>query len=137
MLKKGAILGGTPLARLIARNINLCRSKAGLSLTQNAPFACLDRSTCGHKSQGSNRMKALQHKWRANQLWDVLLRANPLLAQCLVITILALATMGLGQAWANADESDTSSVGASGDAVGDYRLSPGDRLTIVVFDQPQ
>ena len=82
-------------------------------------------------------MKTPGYKWRTNQLWDLPLRTNPLLAQCLVVTILALATMGLGQAWANADESDTSTVGAPGDAVGDYRLSPGDRLTIVVFDQPQ
>jgi len=82
-------------------------------------------------------MKTPRYKWRTNRLWALRLRTNLLVAQCLVITILALATMGLGQAWANADESDTSSAGAPGDAGGDYRLSPGDRLTIVVFDQPQ
>jgi polysaccharide biosynthesis/export protein len=94
-------------------------------------------------------MKAPQYKWRISQLWDLLLRANRLPTLFVVITVLALVTMdfavkaseqsgedGSGQVTAKADESDTSSAGAQ-DASGDYRLSPGDRLTLVVFDQPQ
>jgi protein involved in polysaccharide export with SLBB domain len=34
-------------------------------------------------------------------------------------------------------DSAKSAPGASGDALGDYRLAPGDRLTVVVFDEPQ
>ena len=83
-------------------------------------------------------MKAPQHKWRANQLWDVLLRANPLLTLFLAITIGALVTMDLGaKASEKLGEVGSEEASANADASGDYRLAPGDRLTIVVFDQPQ
>jgi len=46
-----------------------------------------------------------------------------------------------GQASVKADEPEAGSAesapGAPGDALGDYRLAPGDRLTLAVYDEPQ
>ena len=94
-------------------------------------------------------MKTPQCKGRIGPLWSLPLRANRLPTLFVVVTTLALVTMdlavkaseqsgenGSGQVTAKADELDTSSAGVQ-DAIGDYRLSPGDRLTLVVFDQPQ
>jgi polysaccharide export outer membrane protein len=88
-----------------------------------------------------------QRKSPLNQLWDLPLRADRVLTLFLVISMAAFAPVNFaaraseqlgddaGQA-SIADQSEPSSA-ASEDASGDYRLAPGDRLTIVVFDQPQ
>ena len=72
----------------------------------------------------------------------------------LVVSIVALATMDLsvkasekagedhpGQASVKADEPEVASAelapGVPDDALGDYRLAPGDRLTVAVYDEPQ
>ena len=91
-------------------------------------------------------MKAPQNKSRLNQRWNLPLRADRVLTLFLVISLAAFAPINFGakasekvgedgQASANADESEPGS--ASEDASGDYRLARGDRLKIVVFDQPQ
>jgi polysaccharide biosynthesis/export protein len=91
-------------------------------------------------------MKAPQNKSRFNQRWNLPLRADGVLTLFLVISLAAFAPINFGakasekvgedgQASANADESEPGS--ASEDASGDYRLARGDRLRIIVFDQPQ
>jgi polysaccharide biosynthesis/export protein len=82
-------------------------------------------------------------------LRDLSLRVGGLLTLVLVLVVTvnsAKASEKAGgdsprQALAKADQSETSSAklarGAPVDALGDYRLAPGDRLTIAVFDEPQ
>jgi len=86
-------------------------------------------------------MKTPGYKWLTNPLWDLSLRVHRFPALFLIITIIALVTMDFGvkasEKLGEADASDTNSAGPPKDAAGDYRLSPGDRLTLVVFDQPQ
>src|SRR5262245_9581805 len=72
----------------------------------------------------------------------------------LVVSIVALATMDLsvkalekagedhpGQASVKADGPEVASAesapGVPDNALGDYRLAPGDRLTVAVYDEPQ
>ena len=88
------------------------------------------------------------HFWR---IPDLCLGASRLLALFLVVSVVPLATQGSsvkaaeeaaadhpGQAPAKVDAPQTPSApGAQNDALGDYRLAPGDRLTIVVFDESQ
>jgi polysaccharide export outer membrane protein len=42
-----------------------------------------------------------------------------------------------GQAWVKADEPKAGSAESAPGTLGDYRLAPGDRLTIAVYDEPQ
>ena len=84
-------------------------------------------------------MKAPQNAPRLSQVWALPVRAERPLAMLLAIAMAAFApmnfaaqaseTVGDAQVSASADDSATQSA--------DYRLAPGDRLTIVVYDQPQ
>jgi polysaccharide biosynthesis/export protein len=93
-------------------------------------------------------MKAPKCKWWTDQMWKPPFRANRLLF--LVVAIVALVATDFavnaseklrenssGQASANPGELETSLAGPAEDALGDYRLSPGDNLKIVVLDQPE
>ena len=99
-------------------------------------------------------MHASGRKRRTNGERNLSLRASRLLTLLLVVTIAVLATTdfsvkasekagghSLLQTSAKADELETNSTelapGVPEDALGDYRLAPGDRLAIVVFDEPQ
>lgn len=94
-------------------------------------------------------MQAPHNEWRSRRLWNLAPRVHPLFTLFLVI-IVALVTVDFaarasepvgadtaGQATASADASDTRLAPAPEEVTGDYRLFPGDRLTLVVFDQPQ
>ena len=84
-------------------------------------------------------MKAPENASRLNQVWAQPVRVERPLALLLAVTMAAFAPMnfaaqasetaGDAQASASADDSATPSA--------DYHLAPGDRLTIVVYDQPQ
>ena len=84
-------------------------------------------------------MKAPQNASRLNQVWALPVRAERPLAMFLAVTMAAFAPMNFA---AQASEPlgdaqvSTSAVDFAAPS-GDYRLAPGDRLTIVVFDQPQ
>ena len=90
-------------------------------------------------------MKAPENASRLNQVWASLLRADRPLA-VLAVTMATFAPMNFAahasetavnaQASANSVQSEVSATGASG-AMTDYRIAPGDRLTMVVYDQPQ
>jgi polysaccharide biosynthesis/export protein len=86
-------------------------------------------------------MKAPEDKWWTDQPWNLSLRAGRLLFLAVAIGALVATDFAVkaseGQAGAAAGESETSSPGAPEHASGDYRLAPGDRLNIVVYDQPQ
>ena len=78
---------------------------------------------------------------------DLSPRASWLLILFLIVSIVPLVTMGFSVKAAEdrpgvqADEPETNSAvlapGVPEDALGDYHLAPGDRLTIAVFDEPQ
>ena len=89
-----------------------------------------------------------------HRISDLCLRASRLFTLFLVASIVPLVTMdfsvkasekaggdGPGQASVKADEPETGSSesahGVPEDALGNYRLAPGDRLTIAVFDERQ
>jgi polysaccharide biosynthesis/export protein len=93
-------------------------------------------------------------KRKPDQISDFCLRASRLLTLFLVVSIVPLVTMDFsvkasekaggdrpGQASVKADEPEAGSAesapGTPDDALGDYRLAPGDRLTLAVFDEPQ
>jgi polysaccharide biosynthesis/export protein len=98
-------------------------------------------------------MHALERKRRT--LRDLSLRAGRLLTLVLVVIVTMNVSVkasenaggdGLRQPLAKADQSETSSAelapgvpddGTGGYRLSDYRLAPGDRLTIAVFDAPQ
>jgi len=86
-------------------------------------------------------MKAPEDKWWTDQPWNLSLRAGRLLFLAVAIGALVATDFAVkaseGQAGAVAGESETSSPGAPEHASSDYRLAPGDRLNIVVYDQPQ
>jgi polysaccharide export outer membrane protein len=93
-------------------------------------------------------MKAPKYTSRAGRLWNVFLGTNRMLAVFVAVASAAVLTTDLGaRASENADDSSAASpaIGhsqpsaatVSEKALGDYRLSPGDRLTLVVYDQPQ
>ena len=84
---------------------------------------------------------------RTDRTSDLSPRASWLLVLLLIVSIVPLVTMGFSVKAAEdrpgvqADETDTDSAvlapGVPEDALGDYHLAPGDRLTIAVFDEPQ
>jgi len=84
-------------------------------------------------------MKAPENTSRLNLVWAQSVRAERPLAMLLAVTMAAFGPMNFGaqasetvgdaQVSASADDSTAQSV--------DYRLAPGDRLTILVYDQPQ
>src|SRR6516164_8873405 len=93
-------------------------------------------------------------KRKPDQISDFCLRASRLFTLFLVVSIVPLLTMDFSgkasekagadpslQASVKADEPEAGSAesapGAPNDPLGDYRLAPGDRLTIAVFDEPQ
>src|SRR5262245_59545859 len=100
-------------------------------------------------------MHAPKCKPRTHRISDLCLRLHASrLLLFLIVSIVSLAAMDFGvkasekagadpslQASVKADEPEAGSAestpGAVDDALGDYRLAPGDRLTIAVFDQPQ
>jgi polysaccharide export outer membrane protein len=105
-------------------------------------------------------MHAPKRNPRIRRIFDLWLCASRILALILVVSVVPLATPGSsvkaaeeaaadhpGQAPAKADApAETGSAqsapatpapAAQNDALGDYRLAPGDRLTIVVFDESQ
>ena len=99
-------------------------------------------------------MHAPKCKRRSDRISDLCLRTSRLFTLFLVVSIVPLVTMDFsvkaseeaggdrpGQASVKADEPEAGSAesapGAPDDALGDYRLAPGDRLTIAVFDEPQ
>ena len=93
-------------------------------------------------------MHAPKRKPRSDQISDRCLRASRLFTLFLVVSIVPLVTMDFsskaseeaggdrsGQASVKSDES--MALGAPDNALGDYRLAPGDRLTIAVFNDKQ
>ena len=84
-------------------------------------------------------MKAPQNAPRLSQVWALPVRAERPLAMLLAVTMAAFAPMNfaaqasetVGDAQVSASAVDSATPSA------DYRLAPGDRLTIVVYDQPQ
>jgi polysaccharide biosynthesis/export protein len=85
-------------------------------------------------------MKAPQNAPRVSQVWALPVHAERPLALLLAITMAAFALMNFtAQASETAGDAQASaSVDPEApDLSGDYRLAPGDRLTIVVYDQPQ
>jgi polysaccharide biosynthesis/export protein len=86
-------------------------------------------------------------KWQTSQHGERPHRPNPLLTPLVAVATIALVTMAVGaRAAENPGDDSAARVPAAAvsepadgaqDATGDYRLCPGDRLTIVVFDQPQ
>lgn len=95
-------------------------------------------------------MHAPNRNLRTRRISDLCLRASRLFALILVASIVPLVTLGFNvkaeeaagdhasQASAKVDAPQTPSVpGAQNDALGDYRLAPGDRVTIMVFDETQ
>jgi polysaccharide biosynthesis/export protein len=83
-------------------------------------------------------MKAPQNAPRLNQVWASVRGGKPL-ALLLAITMPAFAPMNFGaQASETVGDAQVSaSADASANTSADYRLAPGDRLTIMVYDQPQ
>jgi polysaccharide export outer membrane protein len=97
--------------------------------------------------------KPRAHPMRAYAMSDRFLRASRLIALGLAAAIALLVTTDSGAKASEkaaedqlgqtsiAGEAETgpekSDPGAPDAALGDYRLAPGDRLTIVVFDEPQ
>ena len=95
-------------------------------------------------------MHAPKCKPRSDQISDLCLRASRLFTLFLVVSTVPLVTMDFsakaseeaggdrpGQASVKAARLAESAHGAPDNALGDYRLAPGDRLTIAVFDEPQ
>ena len=82
-------------------------------------------------------MKTKEHTWRVGPLRDILSPAGRLAAFFVTLIAVSLATAQFG---AKAEEAatDEHTAQATDLAVpGDYRLGTGDRLIIVVYDQPQ
>ena len=101
-------------------------------------------------------MHTPKFKPRSDRISDLCLRASGSYARLFIlflsISIVPFVTMDFsakasekaggvlsGQAWVKADEPEMvgSAPGARDNALGDYRLAPGDRVTIAVFDEPQ
>jgi polysaccharide biosynthesis/export protein len=98
-------------------------------------------------------MHAPKCKPHSDQISDLCLRASRLFTLFLVVSIVSLVKMDFsakaseesggdrpGQASLKADEPEpgsAESAPAPDNALGDYRLAPGDRLTVAVFDEPQ
>ena len=84
-------------------------------------------------------MKAPENTSRLNQVWALPVRAERPLALLLAVTMAAFAPMNFA-AQASETVGDAQVSASAGDFAApsaDYRLAPGDRLTIVVYDQPQ
>ena len=97
-------------------------------------------------------MHAPKCKRRSDRIWDFCLRASRFLL-FLVVSIIPLAAMDFSvkasekaggdspeQASVKADELEAGSAKSApraDDALVDYRLAPGDRLTVAVYDEPQ
>jgi polysaccharide export outer membrane protein len=87
-------------------------------------------------------MKTQEHTWRTGRLRAILPAAGRLPALFLAVTAAAILTSEFGAkasemaADGNAAQTGTAAV-MDPAAPGDYRLAPGDRLTLVVYDQPQ
>jgi polysaccharide export outer membrane protein len=83
-------------------------------------------------------MKAPENASRLNHSWNQPVRVERPLAMILAVAMAAFAPMNFA---AQASETgDAQAAASSVDPVvpsADYRLAPGDRLTIVVYDQPQ
>jgi polysaccharide biosynthesis/export protein len=85
-------------------------------------------------------MKAPQNTPRLNQVWALPVRADRPLAVLLAVTMAAFTPMDfaaqasetVGNAQVSASADDPAALSPS-----DYRLAPGDRLVIIVYDQPQ
>ena len=95
-------------------------------------------------------MHAPKRNLRTRRIPDLCLRASRLFALILAASIVPVVTLGFNvkaeeaagdhasRASAKTDAPQTPSTPAGqNDALGDYRLAPGDRLTIVVFDESQ
>ena len=99
-------------------------------------------------------MHATKCKPRSDRISDLCLRASRLFTLFLVVSIVPLVTMDFsakasekaggdrpGQGSIKAYEPEANSAesapGTRDEALGDYRLAPGDRLTIAVFDEPK
>lgn len=84
-------------------------------------------------------MNAREHTWRTGRLRHLLLPAGRLAILFLAVGAAAIVTAQFGATATEAAANDRSGPEALADstAPGDYRLAPGDRLTIVVYDQPQ
>jgi polysaccharide export outer membrane protein len=86
-------------------------------------------------------MKAQAHTWRTGRLRDILPPAGRLPALFLAVAAAAMVTAEIG---ARAEETgnDPGQAATYAEAISnaapvDYRLAPGDHLTLVVYDQPQ
>ena len=99
-------------------------------------------------------MQARNRKPRTRRLSDIFLRANRVIAMVAAAGIVSLAAMDLsvkasentegdrasassGETGAPDTDSANPSTGVTDDALGNYRLAPGDRIFLVVFDEPQ
>ena len=84
-------------------------------------------------------MKAPENASRLNHSWTQPVRVERPLAMILAVTMAAFAPMNFA-AQASETAGDAQASASTVDTVvpsADYRLAPGDRLTIVVYDQPQ
>jgi polysaccharide export outer membrane protein len=84
-------------------------------------------------------MKTPENASRLNEIWAQPARAERPLAMILAVAMAAFAPMNFA-AQASETAGDAQASASTVDPVvpsADYRLAPGDRLTIVVYDQPQ
>lgn len=76
--------------------------------------------------------------WRTSRPRGLASRASRLATLFMSVAAVAIAVTGLGAQAADASADDPVALAdASVASPGDYRLAPGDRLTLVVYDQPQ
>lgn len=83
-------------------------------------------------------MKALRNAPRLSEIWALPVRAERPLAVFLALTMAAFSPINFAQASETASDAQISGSAVESPAPsGDYRLAPGDRLIIMVYDQPQ
>ena len=87
-------------------------------------------------------MQDRNSKPRTRRLSDLFLRASRVVALVAAAGIVSFAAMDLSvKASENTDGdragASSAETGATDDALGNYRLAPGDRIFLVVFDEPQ
>ena len=87
-------------------------------------------------------MQDRNSKPRTRRLSDLFLRASRVIALVAAAGIVSFAAMDLSvKASENTDGdragASSAETSATDDALGNYRLAPGDRIFLVVFDEPQ
>lgn len=80
-------------------------------------------------------MKAQEHTWRTGRLRDILPPALFLAVAAAAILATAFGARA-EETENNSGQAATNAAADSNAAPGDYRLAPGDHLTLVIYDQP-